>query len=240
MRKLLISVLFTFLVGLTFSQVSSMYQKGLTAEQNLKAIFNLTSYTSGGAGYDTRYEGIKGSTRLFDTLLTSFLKIKGEKDYMELKTDIDPVTNSLLFKHPKTGKLVGIPSDIVTEVVMKNEGKDLIFRTAEGKYFDKGAKGQKFFQVLKEEPYMFIKVPGKTFIQADYKGAYTSNKRYDEYETTYKYYIYFPDSSYHKILLNKKSLIKLFPDKKEIINKLSNDKSYADDEEMIKLILEKL
>ena len=64
------------------SQVTSIYQKGLSAEQNLNAIRNITPYSIGGVGFDTRYEGIKGSPRLFDTLLPSFLNVKGQDYYL--------------------------------------------------------------------------------------------------------------------------------------------------------------
>jgi hypothetical protein len=240
MKKSLLIPVLILTINISFSQVNNIYQKGLTAEQNLKAIFNLTVYSTGGAGYDLRYEGIKGSTRLFDTLQTSFLKIKGDKEYVELKTDIDALNNSLVFNHPKTGKLVSIPSDIIEEVVIKSGDKDLIFRTTEANKFEKAAKGEKFIQVLKEAPNMFIKLPVKVFIQADYKGAYTSNKRYDEYETNYRYYIVDAEGSFHKILLNKKSLTKLFPEKKDIINRIAEEKAFKTDEEMVLLILQNL
>jgi hypothetical protein len=244
MKKLTLLSVFILIFTLNFkiaiSQVNNVYQKGLSAEQNLNAIRDLAPYSIGGVGFDTRYEGIKGSPRLFDTLLPSFLNIKGQDYYLQLKTDIDVVKNALLFLHPKTGKLLALPADMVNEVVIKDSGKEMVYRTTSGKSFEKSAKEQKFFQVLKEEPYPFIKMPVKIFTEANYKGAYAPDRRYDEYETKYRYYIFCPDNTFHQVQLNRKSLVKLFPDKKEIIDKAIGSKTYENDEEMVIAVLELL
>ena len=121
MKKLSLLSVFILIFVLNFnrvnSQVNNVYQKGLSAEQNLNAIRDLAPYSNGGVGFDTRYEGIKGSPRLFDTLLPSFLNVKGQDYYLQLRTDIDVVQNALLFLHPKTGKLLALPADMVNEVV---------------------------------------------------------------------------------------------------------------------------
>jgi hypothetical protein len=227
-------------INAIYAQEKNIYQQGITAEQNLKAIVNVSPYSPGGIGFDTRYEGIKGSPRLNDTLLTSILKIKGQKDYFELETDIDLISNSLIFSYPKGAKLQSIPADMVTEVVINMDGKDIVFRTDEGRKFDKSIKDNKFFQVLAEHSYLFIRMPVKTFTQADFKGAYSSDRRYDEYETIFRYYVLTPDGEYHKIQLTRKSLAKVFPAKKDFITKFPDDASYADDVELIKAIIAKL
>jgi hypothetical protein len=235
---LVITLVFILIFNKVNSQVTSIYQKGLTAEQNLNAILNITPYSTGGVGFDTRYQGIKGSPRLFDTLLPSFLNVKGQDYFLQLKTDIDVVQNTLLFIHPKTGKLIALPSGMVNELVINSHGKEMVFRTTAGKSFGKDIKEQKFFQVLKEGPFPFVKMPVKVFTAANYKGAYSPDRRYDEYETKYKYYILSPDSTFHQVQLNKKSLIKLFPDKKELITKTIESKTYENDEKMVIAVLE--
>jgi hypothetical protein len=236
MRKYSFIVICILITSSLHSQQSNVYQKGITAEKNLKAIAGLAPYSDGAIGFDTRYEGVKGSSRLFDTLLPSFLKVKGEDYYMSIETDFDLIHNSLLFKHPKSGQLLAVPAEKVVEVVIEKDGKELIFRTTEGKSFENGVTGLKFYQVLKEEPYQFIKMPVKIYVEADYKGAYSSDRRYDEYQTKYRYYI-MNSGTLQQIQLNKKSLLKLFPDKKEIINNVIKSKSYTNDEEMVLSVL---
>ncbi len=83
-------------------------------------------------------------------------------------------------------------------------------------------------------------VPEKTFIEADYKAAYSADRRYDEYESFNKYFIKGADNVFHQIQLNKKSLVKIFPDKKEMINDAFREKSGEGDEEKIIALLLKL
>jgi hypothetical protein len=240
MKRILLIIIFILALNRTYSQSNTLYQTGLTAEQNLSAIGNLARYSTGGIGFDNRYEGIKGSPRLFDTLLTSLLKVKGEDYFIQLRSDLDLVGNSLIFMDPKTGKLASIPSAVTREVRIFKDGKEMIFRTTNGRRIEKDTKEEKFLQVLKEGKIQFIKLPVKKLIEADYKQAYGADRRYDEYTTYYKYYIMSPDSSFHRIQLTKKSLVKMFPDKRELINKTTESKSYDNNEEMVIDILDKL
>ena len=240
MRKLTLFVTFILIINSVCSQVNNPYTIGFSADKNMNAILKLAPYSDGGVGFDSRYEGIKGSTRLFDKLLPSYLKIKGTDYYLQLETDIDLVKNSLLFLHPKSGALLSIPPDMVSEVVINSSGKEMVFRTSVGKRFEKELKEQKFFQVLKDGPFVFIKMPVKIFTEANYKGAYSPDRRFDEYETKYRYYISGTDSIFHQLQLNRKSLLKLFPDRKEMINNIVNSKTYNNDEEMVISILEKI
>jgi len=238
MKRVFLIFTITLLINTLYSQGNNPYRIGLTAEQNLNAIGNLSPTAAGGMGFDSRYEGVVGSSRLFDTLLPSLLNVKGQDYYLKLESDIDLIKNTLIFLNPKTRRLNWIKTDIVNELVITENGKELIFRTTGGRKFEKEIKEDRFFQVLKDGPYQFIKMPLKDFIEADYKGVYTSNRRYDEYKTEYKYFILKPDSIYYQTRLSKKSLIKLFPDKKQLINS-TDVSSELEDELMILSILEK-
>jgi hypothetical protein len=239
MRRLTLFFFCTFLFLNGYSQASLVYQRGLTAEENLKAIANLGPYTQGGIGFDNRYEGIKGSPRMLDTLLPSFLRLKGQDYYIQLLADIDLVNNAVIYIHPKTEKLFSVPLDLISELIINKDGKELLFRTTAGKTFEREMKEQKFYQVLKEGKYQFIKIPLKTFVQANYKGPYSADRRYDEYQADAKYYIINSDSIFCQIQLNRKSISKLFPEKKDLIDKSAREESFPDKETMILSILEK-
>jgi hypothetical protein len=231
-------IAFTFLIfSDVFPQGTNPYQKGLSAEQNLNAITNLSANTSGGMGFDSRYEGVKGSPRLFDTLYPSLLKVKGQDYYIKLESDIDVFHNRLIFIHPKTKKLLSIPSEIVTEVVISPGGNDQLYRTSAGMKFDKEIKGQKFCQILRDGEYQFIKMAEKTFNEADYKGLYSVDRRFDEYETKYRYYLMGKDSVLHQIQLTRKALTKLYPDKKNKIDMVFNSDSFKNDEDRVLSVL---
>ena len=223
-----------------YSQGNTLYQTGITADQNLKAIGSLAPYSTGGMGFDTRYEGTKGSPFLFDTLYSSFLNVKDQDYYIQLAANLDLVKNSLIFRNPKTGKLLALPSDMVNEIKIDSGGKEMIFRTSKARFFEKDVREGRFYQVLKDGQYQFIKMPLKKFIEADYKAVYSADRRYDEYVTHYKYYIMRSDSTFGQIQLNKKSLIKLFPEKKDLIDNAFSKKANGNKEDLVLDILNKL
>jgi hypothetical protein len=239
MKKLLLCSFCVILFIDGYPQATSVYQQGISAEENLKAISNLGPYSVGGVGFDNRYEGIKGSPRMLDTLLPSFLKIRGQDSYIQLLADIDLVKNTLIYIHPTTKKLLAIPPDIISEIIIVKEGKELLFRTTVGKVFEKEMKPQRFCQVLNDGQYQFIKIPIKIFVEADYKNAYSADRRYDEYQSNNKYYLLSTNNIFHQIQLNKKSVIKLYPDKKALIEKSENEEAFPSKEDMIVSILSK-
>ena len=239
MRSLLVIMVLSFSNLISYSQVQpGKFQSGIGAEENLIMILKLSPSVTG-VGFDARFEGVKGSPRLFENLLPSFLMISGYDEYYKLNIDFDIYKNRLMFNHPETGKLLSIPADLVHEVIVKTDSSEKVFRTTANKKFDKEFKEIKFFQVIKDGPWQFIKMPFKRFVEADYKNAYSPDRRYDEYVTSYKYYIMTSDSIFHLLQLNKKSLIKLFPDKKNLIESAAVSSTAKNDEEMILSILGK-
>ena len=240
MKRIIIFSVLALTITHGYSQKINVYQSGITGQENLQAIASISPTSVGGIGFDNRYEGIKGSTRLFDTLISSYLLVRGQEKYIQFSSDIDVVKNTLIFKHPNSGKLMEISSEIVEELIAQKDGKDMIFRTTKGMRFDKDIKGNRFYRILLQEPHQFIVIPEKNFIEADYKAAYSADRRYDEYETYNKYFIKGSDDIFHQIQLNKKSLIKIFPGRKDIINEAFREKSNKDSEDLVIKLLEKL
>jgi hypothetical protein len=238
MKPMLIMTL-TFLFTLSiYSQKQSGNQLGMTLEQNLRALVDPSLYSTT-TGFDGRYLGIKGSPRLFDTLVPSSLLIRGKDEYLNLPSDIDVVRNSMVFKAASTGELLEVSSDYIAELVFHNGGKDLVFRTTGNLAFDKEFEGCKFYIVLKEDPWQFIMIPDKELVEADYKRVYSPDIRYDEYKPANKYYIKGDDSRFHRVQLTRKSLIKLFPDKRSVIESNFNEKSEIDPEAAVISLLNK-
>ena len=234
---LFISLLYTFCI---YPQKTDIHQSGVMGGQNLKAFENISPYFTGVVyGFDPRYEGIKGTTRLFDTLFASALLLSGQENFVQLNCDIDLIRNTLIFIHPSTAKLMEISSDSIIEIIVNENDKQLIYRTTKGLRFEKEIQENKFFQVLKERPNQFIKIPEKKIIEANYQGNYSPNRRYDEFKLVNMYYIADSDSIFHKVQLNKRSLSKLFPDKRELIDKGFEKNSDDNAEEKVISILKK-
>ncbi len=190
---------------------------GMTSEQTLRAILNPSLY-SATTGFDGRYEGIKGSSRLIDSLVPSTVKLKGYKEIFEVATDIDVVRNTMIFRLSSSDDLLQVSSSHISELIMHLPDGDKLFRGSEGMPFDREITGNKFIQVLKEKPWMFVRIPDRRFREAHFTGLYNPDIRYDEYIPADRYYIMGNDGILHRIQLNRKSLLKLFPDKSKLIN----------------------
>ena len=240
MRNIFVSIILIISNLVAYSQVQPFkYQTGAAAEDNLNRVINVAPLSTGGMGFDSRYEGVKGSPRLFEKLLPAFVKMKSQDEYFKLNIDLDVYQNRLIFTHPKTGKQLALPASYINEVVINTDSIKGLFKTTASMNFEKEFKDIKFCQIIKDNPYQFIKLPVKVLNEADYKKLYGIDKRYDEFETSYKYFILCGDSLFHQVLLNKKSLIKLFPEKKNLIEATLSANPNLKGEEMILLILNK-
>jgi hypothetical protein len=239
MKKVVLIIMIILFAGSIYSQDNSMYKTGITAKENLDAIGRLAPNSVGGVGIDIRYEGVKGSPRLFDTLMPSMLVVKGQDYNIQLESNLDLVQNLLIFNHPKTGKLQSVAPALIKEVRFTEEGKELLFRVTKAADFERDVKDGRFYQVLREGRLAFIKIPFKRFTEADYKAVYSPDRRFDEYTTYYKYYVMAADSTYHQIQLNKKSLIRVLPELKSEINNFDSE-SYKDNEALILNILDRI
>ena len=221
-----------------YSQDTRGIKTGMTSEQNLQAVTNPSLYSST-SGFDERYEGIKGSPRLMDTLISSTVILKWENGYYEIDSDIDVVRNTRLFILPSSGDLLEVASTWIDRLVIHTSDGDMVFRTTEGLVFDREIREAKFCQVLSDGPYMFIKIPDRDFQEANFTGLYSPDKRYDEYTPADKYYIMGSDSIMHRTQLTRKSLTKLFPSKAKLITANFNEKSGKDIEIQAIKLLEK-
>jgi len=239
MNKLIFISFLIFINAGSFSQVATSVQKYLTSDENLKAIANLSPNSPGGYGFDNRYEGVRGTPRLMDTLLPSFVQLHGQDYLIQVLSDIDLVDNALIYQNPRNKTLYTISADVISELILNKEGKELFFKTTYGKKFDREIKEQKFYQVLKDGEYQFIKIPLKVFVEANYKGAYSADRRYDEYVSDSKYYLMGSDNIFHQVKLNKRSLTKLYPERKKLIGQAFADGTDLNKEDIIISLLEK-
>ncbi len=240
MKKLFLFLLFLTAITVVYSQRTNVYQTGVTAQQNLNAVAGLKPYSDGAMGFDNRYEGIKGTPRMFDTLLPSYLLLNDNDIYIKFDTDLDLTGNAVLYIDPKTKTLFELPAESVKELIIENRANELVFRSTAGLNFEKPLKEVRLYQALFEGSVLFIKVPEKKFLEADYKGAYSSDRRFDEYLDVTKYYMSGSDGLLHQVQLSRNSLIKFLPGKKELINSSMSRKTSENNEDMVISLLEKL
>jgi hypothetical protein len=240
MRKILTILICILAITPAYSQGVNTFQHTEDINRKLKALSTTTPDKPGGYIIDDSYEGVKGETCLFEKFLPLLVKVRESDYYLPVEANLDLVRNYFLYKEPVTNQIMSIPSERIVEVVIKSDKENLVFKTTKDLVLKPEIKEIKFIQVLKKEPVEIFKIPFKILIPSDYKGAYTAKRRYDEYKTTTRYYVLSHDNTYNQIRLTIKTLIRLFPDKKDTIIKAFRDKSDSDDEARFLSVLEKL
>lgn len=199
-------------------QNPSTVQTGSTlGARHLSEFTKISTYDGYAVGFDTRYEGVKGTPRLFDTLLPSSVLVKGADYFIAIDCDLDLASNYLLFYDPDEKIIKFISSDNISQVIIRQGDKQMIFRTTDELEFKKRLEGNRFYQMLVNGPDFFIRIPEKRFVKADYNRIYGPDIRYDEFKLVNWYYLAGPDSLFTRITLNSKSLIKQFPEKRALI-----------------------
>ena len=80
-------------------------------------------------------------------------------------------------------------------------------------------KKQVFLQVLYNENSILYKRHFREFREADYGGAYSQDRRYDEYHDRESYYLKTDDNELHLLKSNKKSALEIMEDQCEELEK---------------------
>lgn len=241
MRQLSILLVMLLLPFENFAQEKNTLRTGITAEQNLAAIANIAPGAVGGYGMDERYAGTKGSPMLFDDLTKAYMRIEGQDIYLTVDANIDIIKSLLVFMHPSTKRMMSIQPEVLIDVVFDTDDGEKTFRSTAGMLFDKPLKGVRFCQILYEgEDRLFLKVPIRTFREADYRNAYSADRRYDEFVASEQYYLTGNKGKLTRVTLNKGTLEKLYPGKKDLIRRIIESGQYQTPEEMFIKVLGQL
>jgi hypothetical protein len=104
--------------------------------------------------------------------------------------------------------------------------------------FVENLKKRVFMQVLYNENSILYKRYYKEFREADYGGAYSQDRRYDEYHDRHSYYLKTDDNELQMLKSTKNSALEIMEDKREEIGKyIKNEKPDLKNEEgLIQLI----
>lgn len=161
------------------------------------------------AQFDNRYEGIKGSPFLFDVWTTGRIVDSKGQEYQNLSVKYDAYKNEILVNTQSRG----------TFYLNKNFAKAFYMKDPST------AKWLKFIPITvpddqQETPYYLELFSGKTtlleqfhitLIKADFQGAYSQDRRYDEFQKSSVFYLKGPNDTLTKIKTTRNGLAKSFP-----------------------------
>lgn len=241
--KNLPSLLFlTYLLSITFlypvhSQTSTLPNSGL-----------MESYISLGdvqiiQTFDSRYEGLKGTPFLYEDWTEGYVTFKGKKeaDQKSFKMNINMYDHTL-YVVLYDGTVGPLPAKHVEKVIFHpaEERTEQFIPMSRALVEDINDTTLGYYQVIYQGDVILLKNHKKFFQEADYKGAYSSDIRYDEYKDQTRYYISQDGKSFEKIKLKRKHLEKALPgyDVKKISKQKKLDLSKEEDVQQLLAHLE--
>lgn len=185
---------------------------GLDAERNLAELGN-TSNATMVRTYDNRYEGVKG-TPYFIADWSKATLTNNKTLYKNVDVKYNVYENKILYRSADGKEFILEPIKVDSFVLTdKNSGQEYNFRQVPALAAQEPKLANQFVVVLYEgKQSQLIMVPEKTLVKADFKGAYSSGKAYDELVDSHNFYFAGPDKKLTKIKLNKKNLLKALPD----------------------------
>lgn len=162
---------------------------------------------------DNRYQGIKGSPRLFDKWYPAEIVLNGGQKHQNIPFKLDVFEKQELITKNQMGDSLFIKEEMVSYFSIYNEDTKI---THTFKRFKEKSTDIKpiFFDVLNEGKYSLLAKRYKNFSPADFKGGYSVQKFYDEYTNATDLFVKMPEiEDLVKIKPNKKSILKVLSGK---------------------------
>ncbi len=186
---------------------------------------------------DALYEGVKGTPYFNEDFKTGDIYFPDGSKINQIAIRYNIYRDELEFKNSTSGKIFIIDKKRINGFKINDSGEDLHFE-----YFilkpDKPEE-KVLIQVLYKGKTMLVLKHKKMFIKADYKGAYASGEKYDEFQDDKDYYLITDNDIVQKIRLNKRSVLKALDNNQSGLKEFSlNAKiDFSDPADVIKLLV---
>lgn len=208
----------------TISFNKSFAQKqleGIDAQNNLNALGAAYSPTSNNTvrTFDGRYKGFKGTACVFDKWYpTDIYFMNGTKfEHQPCKFDIYKQQDLVVLRKAKRDSIILQNESIKAfEIYNEDTEKKHLFKKF---MLDKNNHVALFCEVLHEGKYSLILYKEKTLLAADFKGAYSVERFYDEFLIDSEYYMVDSDNQVIKIKKSEKALLKVLTNHPELMKK---------------------
>ena len=209
--------------NIAFGQIS--LETRTTLEENFKGSNNYI-YTSARS-----FEGVKGHPYLYEQWSMGSILLADSSlfDNLELKYDI--FNELLVVKDPISGKAV-VP-DPMTVLHFKIADREFVQLFLEDGYLEK----ERYWENIYSGKSFLFKHASKYMKEANYEGAYSSNKAYDELVEDKPVYLYSDGEQYISVKLSKKGFQKLFEDNGNAIEYIKKKKlNFKNENSAIRLL----
>jgi len=164
--------------------------------------------------FNLAYEGVYGTPYLYSDWASGMVIMSSGDTIKNQDLNYDIYQDELLALNKRTGKTI-IPMQGVLRsfVIVDSLNHEHVFiNTLPDQVNDEsGRKG--FYEVLYQGDLLLLAKHRKTFVKANYEGAYSANRPYDEFKTsTKRYSLIKKDGSYIELKQGKKGVLKSLND----------------------------
>ena len=207
MKKRIALLAVMVLAGASVQAQSSTVSSGNAGQENLKALVNGAPSIS----FDGRYEGVRGTPYLLAAWMKGELQLASKATVTDatLKYDVNQRL-LLLLRAPKDS--IYLDMNKVEGFVLRDPTKPAArsFR----RYYDAPdpVLRREYFEVLAPGNYSLLKLQRKTLQKANYAGAYSADRRYDELIDQTDYFLHTADGRLQPLKLNQKALLTALPE----------------------------
>ncbi|MGK7393515.1 MAG: hypothetical protein ACNS62_03045 [Candidatus Cyclobacteriaceae bacterium M3_2C_046] len=214
--------------GILWSQVSDGYD----AQSNLNDVGH-DGHIGVVRTFNHAYEGVKGSPLLFEEWQKGDVTLVTGKLYENVDLKLDLYQNELISKS-RTKQAIYLNRSQVDHfsIIDPQTSQKHLYEKISFTNNAKGLEPDQYLEVLFDNNQVkLLRYPQKIFVKADYKGAYSAGRAFDEFRYLDNFYLQLNDQSVHKIR-STRSLLKDLNDKgllKKFIKENDLDTGQAED-----------
>jgi hypothetical protein len=237
-KTTLLSLLFTLWWAGTWAQVGN--PTIIDQQENLRQLATLGPLSPGARGFDNRYEGVRGSPLLFEDWREARIVVQGgTAEGEQAEININQYDNLLVVRFPG-GQAGTVPVAKIRMLHVKTPAGTRTFESLPATMVENDSEEEKrFYEVLRQGKFTLLKAHEKIFQKADYKGAYSTDRRYDEFLDRQVYYLRGPDGPFEKLnKLKSKAIEKTLPGYEKEIGEIVNKEKLdlREERDVIRLI----
>jgi hypothetical protein len=171
--------------------------------------------------FDDRYEGIKGSPFVFEGWKAGTVTIRDDEQSIPFEGISLDAHNKVVWVRTENIPPGVIEMENISRVEIHSDGESQIFLIYPSGRIEGSRKDDlKVYELLYKGEITLLKEHGKKFYKASYQGAYSSDRRSDEYKDVNRWFLKDEKGQFHKIKLRSGSIEKVLSSRKKRIRHL--------------------
>ena len=222
------------LVGTTCIAQNIPDPTGMEAKENIRELGSLSG-TGNVRTFDNRYEGTRGTPYVFEDWVPGEVLMKDDKRVVIREMNYNCYDNEVAYLDPSTGAVMLINKYTIDRFQVIRDGDTLLFVPVQ---LDQD-KTPIFAQVLYAGKSALYKVYGKDFVRANYEGAYSADRKYDEFADKSSLHISTADvAGLTKVRKTKKQVLAALPAAEKALSAFikSEDLDLKLEEDLVRLL----